>query len=56
MTKNIYYLQTRDGRSYRQASQNEVNVLIENGKAEWAGTDGDEDSDTVTHYADWRTE
>ena len=52
VTENIYYLQTRDGKSYRRSTREKVNALIETGKAEWVGTDGDEKTNIVAHYAD----
>ena len=52
MTTNIYYLQTVDGKSYRRSTMWKVNKLIMEEKAEWVGTDGDEETDIVAHYAD----
>jgi hypothetical protein len=56
MTENIYFLQTRDGKTYRRSTREKVNALIEAGKAEWVGTDGDEETNIVAHYADRITE
>lgn len=56
MTRNRYMMQTKNRQSYRPSSREQVNDLIEQGLAEWAFTDGYEDSDTVVHYADWREE
>lgn len=52
MTKNLYMLQTKDGQDYAPSNRQHVNRLIELGEAEWVGTDGDEETDIVTHYAD----
>jgi hypothetical protein len=52
MTENIYFLQTVDGKSYRHTTREKVNAMIEAGKAEWVGTDGDEETNIVAHYAD----
>lgn len=51
MSKNVYRLQSRDG-AYYPISRATVNLLIEKGKAEWIGTDYDEDKDAFVHYAD----
>jgi len=50
--ENLYYLQTRDGKSYRRSSKDRVNALIEKEGAEWIGTDYDEEKDAIVHYAD----
>jgi hypothetical protein len=52
MSKNVYRLQTLDGKSYAPSSRDRVNALIETERAEWIGTDWDEETDTVVHYAD----
>lgn len=54
MTENLYYIQTRDGKSYRRSTREKVNALIEEGRAEWSGSEYDEDLDAVVHYADRR--
>ena len=50
--KNLYRLQTLDGQGYAPSSRNRVNTLIETERAEWIGTDWDEDLDAYVHYAD----
>lgn len=50
--KNLYRLQTLDGRSYNPSSRERVNALIENERAEWVGTDAY--GDVYVHYADRR--
>ena len=56
MTKNVYWLQGPDGKSYNLTTREEVNERIEKGWAEWVGTDYDEKTDTYVHYADRITE
>lgn len=53
--KNLYRLQTLDGQSYTPSSRERVNTLIETGRAEWIGTDWDEDKKAFVHYADRST-
>ena len=51
--KNIYRLQSVVDKSrYHSTSQEHVNRLVESGKAEWVGTDWDEDADAFVHYVD----
>lgn len=50
--RNLYYLQTRDGKSYRRSTQEKVNALIEKGEAAWSVSEYDEDQYAVVHYAD----
>jgi hypothetical protein len=52
MTVNLYFIQTQDRKGYVQSTRDKVNALIEKGEAEWAGSDGDEETDTVSHFAD----
>jgi hypothetical protein len=52
MAVNLYRLQTLDGKSYTPSSRDRVNYLIETERAEWVGTDYDEDKDAFIHYAD----
>ena len=52
MRQNLYRLQTVDGQRYAPSSRGMVNLLVEKGKAEWVGTDYDEDKDAFVHYAD----
>lgn len=50
--RNVYRLQTRDGKSYAPSSRDRCNALVTTGRAEWAGTDYDEDKDAYVHFAD----
>lgn len=50
--RNLYRLQTLDGQSYSPCSLSKVNHLIEDERAEWVGTDFDEDLNAYVHYAD----
>lgn len=54
-TRNVYRLQTLDGQSYAPSTRERVNALIEAERAEWIGTDYDEDKDAYVHYADRST-
>lgn len=49
---NLYRLQTSDGQGYAPSSRERVNALIETERAEWIGTDWDEDKNAFVHYAD----
>ncbi len=48
---NVYMLQSRGG-GYHPIRREVVNILIEKGRAEWIGTDYDEEQDAFVHYAD----
>lgn len=50
--KNLYRLQTKDGQGYAPSSRERVNALIETERAEWIGTDWDEDKEAFVHFAD----
>jgi len=50
--QNLYRLQSQDGETYNPARREVVNLLIEKGRAEWIGTDYEEDKDAFVHYAD----
>lgn len=52
MTDNVYRLQTWDGSGYAPVSKERCNTLVEEGKAEWVGTNYDEARDAYVHYAD----
>ena len=49
---NIYFLQAKDGSGYRRTPKDRVNAMIENGEAEWAGSDWDEETQSYAHFAD----
>lgn len=49
---NIYFLQNRDGTGYRRVSKSRVNAMIESGRAEWVGTDWNEETQSYAHFAD----
>ena len=53
---NLYYIQTRNGKSYRRSTREKVNDLIEKGEAEWSVSEYDEDQYAIVHYADRITE
>lgn len=51
MTQHIYMLQKQNG-DYRRVSRSRANRAIEQGKAHWVGIDGEEETNTVTYWAD----
>lgn len=52
MSKNVYRLQGPDGQTYNVTTREDINNRIEQGWAEWIGTDYDEKKDEFVHYAD----
>src|SRR5262245_50200390 len=50
--QNLYRIQRVDGEGYAPTSRGLANLLVEKGRAEWIGTDYDEDLDAFVHYAD----
>jgi hypothetical protein len=51
-TKNLYRLQSRDEETYHPVSREVANLMVEKGRAEWIGTDYEEERDAFVHYAD----
>jgi len=51
-TRNLYRLQSRDEEMYHPVSRAIANLMVEKGRAEWVGTDYDEELDAFVHYAD----
>lgn len=51
-TKNVYRLQSRDEETYHPVSRAVANLMVEKERAEWVGTDYDEELDAFVHYAD----
>jgi len=50
--RNLYRIERVDGEGYAPTSRGVANLLVEKGRAEWVGTDYDEDLDAFVHYAD----